>query len=197
MKTAALALMIAMVGVAAEPKHPQRNVTVYVRENAPVSPHVRVAALELAHKMFAQIGIRLDKRIGEPPRTPAKQHIGIELTTNNPPHVLPGALGSAMPFEGIHIRVFYDRIRSEVVPKSVLLAHVLVHEIAHILQGTDQHSGSGIMKAVWTHRDRLQMRTEALPFTPGDVELIHRGLALRASGARTLAAGELIPAIAQ
>src|ERR1700736_3557288 len=98
MKTAALALMIATVGVAAESKHPQRNVSVYLRENAPVSPHVRVPALELAHQMFARIGIRLNKRIGAPPRTAAKQHIGIELTTNNPPHVLPGALGSAMPF---------------------------------------------------------------------------------------------------
>jgi hypothetical protein len=191
MKTAALALMIAMVGAAAEPKQPQRNVTVYLRENAPVSPHVRVPALALAHKMFAQIGIRLDERFGAPPRTAAKQHIGIELTTNNPPHVLPGALGSAMPFEGIHIRVFYDRIRSEVVPKSVLLAHVLVHEIAHMLQGTDQHSESGIMKAVWTHQDRLQMLTGALPFTPQDVEMIHRGLAARASGRSTFAAGDL------
>jgi len=197
MKTAALALMIAMVGVAAEPKHPQRNVTVYVRENAPVSPHVRVAALELAHKMFAQIGIRLDKRIGEPPRTPAKQPIGIELTTNNPPHVLPGALGSAMPFEGIHIKVFYDRIRGEVVPKSVLLAHVLVHEITHILQGTDQHSGTGIMKAVWTHQDHLQMLSGALPFTPQDVEMIHSGLAARASGASALGAGDLDSGVAE
>ena len=197
MKTAALALMIAMVGAAAEPKHPQREVIVYLRENAPVSPHVRVSALELAHQMFDKIGIRLYKRIGEPPRSAAKQHIGIELTTNNPPHVLPGALGSAMPFEGIHIKVFYDRIRGEVVPKSVLLAHVLVHEITHILQGTDQHSDGGVMKAVWTHRDHLQMRTEALPFTPGHVEFIHLGLASRASSARTLAAGDLIPAIAQ
>jgi hypothetical protein len=61
MKTAALALMIAMAGVAAEPKQPQREVTVYLRESAPVSPHVRVPALELAHRMFATIGIRLDK----------------------------------------------------------------------------------------------------------------------------------------
>ena len=93
--------------------------------------------------------------------------------------------------------MFYDRIRSDVAPRSALLAHLLVHEIAHILQGTDQHSKSGVMKAVWTHQDHLQMRTGALPFTPGDVELIRLGLALRASGAPTLAARDLIPAIAQ
>jgi hypothetical protein len=142
--------------------------------------------------MFATIGIRLNKRIGEPSPTAAKRYIGIELTTDNPPHFLPGALGSATPFEGIHIRVFYDRIRSEVVPRPVLLAHVLVHEIAHILRGTDRHSGSGIMKAVWTHQDHLQMLTGTLPFTPQDVEMIHRGLAARAQAPE---AGDLDPAI--
>jgi hypothetical protein len=86
-----------------------------------------------------------------------------------------------------------SKIRSEVVPKSVLLAHVLVHEITHILQGTEQHSGSGIMKAVWTHQDHLQMLTGALPFTPQDVEMIHRGLAARASGVSPLATGIWIP----
>jgi len=197
MKTAAMTLVAAMVGMAAEPKQPQQKLTVYLRENVRVPPEVRAPALDLASKMFATIGIRLDWRGGEPPRASATRPIGIELAANTPANLLPGALGSAMPYEGVHIRVFYDRIQSDVAPRSVLLAHVLVHEIVHILQGTDQHSNSGVMKAVWTHQDHVQMRTEALPFTPGDVELIRLGLALRASGAPTLAARDLIPAIAQ
>jgi hypothetical protein len=196
-KIAAMTLMAAMVGVAAEPKQPQQKLTVYLRENVRVPPEVRAPALDLANKMFATIGIRLDWRGGEPPRTSATRPIGIELATDTPTNLLPGALGCAMPYEGVHIRVFYDRIRSDAAPRSALLAHVLVHEIAHILQGTDQHSNSGVMKAVWTHQDHVQMRTEALPFTPGDVELIRLGLAARASGAPTLAARDLIPAIAQ
>src|SRR5437773_11125679 len=99
MKIAAMALMTAMVGVAAPPKQPpQRELTVYLRENARVAPEVRAPALHLTNKMFASIGVRLNRRIGEPPRTPSKRHIAIELTTDNPSHVLPGALGSAMPF---------------------------------------------------------------------------------------------------
>jgi expansin (peptidoglycan-binding protein) len=68
-KIAAMTLMAAMVGVAAEPKQPQQKLTVYLRENARVPPEVRAPALDLANKMFATIGIRLDWRSGEPPRT--------------------------------------------------------------------------------------------------------------------------------
>jgi len=196
-KIAAMTLMAAMVGVAAEPKQPQQKLTVYLRENVRVPPEVRAPALDLANKMFGTIGIRLDWRGGEPPRTSATRPIGIELAANTPANLLPGALGSAMPYEGVHIRVFYDRLQSDVAPRSALLAHVLVHEIAHILQGTDQHSDSGVMKAVWTHPDYVRMRTEALPFTPGDVKLIQLGLGSRSAGARTLAAGNLVPVIAQ
>lgn len=197
MKIAAMTLMAAMVGVAAEPQQPQQKLTVYLRDSGPVRTEVRAPAVYLASKMFATIGIRLDWRSGEPPRTSSPRPIGIELATDTPANRHPGALGYAMPYEGVHIRVFYDRIHSEVVPRSVLLAHVMVHEIAHILQGTDLHSASGVMKAGWTPRDHLQMRTEALPFTPQEVELIRLGLARRASGAPNLVARDLIPAIAQ
>jgi hypothetical protein len=197
MKIAAMTLMAAMVGVGAEPRQPQQKLTVYLRESGHVPPEVRGPAVYLATKMFATIGIRLDWRSGEPPRTSFTRPIGVELATDTPANLLPGALGSALPYEGVHIRVFYDRIRSDVVPRSVLLAHVLVHEIAHILQKTDQHSDSGVMKAVWIHRDYVQMRIEALPFTPQDIELIRLGMASRASAAPVLAAGHLASTIAQ
>jgi hypothetical protein len=197
MKIAAMTLMAAMVGVGAEPKQPQQKLTVYLRESGHVPPEVRGPAVYLANEMFARIGIRLDWRSGEPPRTSFTRRIGVELATDTPANLLPGALGCALPYEGVHIRVFYDRIRSDVVPRSVLLAHVLVHEIAHLLQGTDQHSDSGVMKAVWTHPDYVRMRTEALSFTPGDVKLIQLGVAARASDSPVLAAGHLPSTIAQ
>src|SRR3954468_17205226 len=129
MKMVVLALMFAITGMGAQPAQPNREVTVYLRENGHISPHVRFRAMDLAHKMFATIGIRLHRQTGEPPRSAAKRHIGIELSVDNPPEMMPRALAFAMPFEGTHIRVFYDRIRSEVAPRPLLLAHVLVHEI--------------------------------------------------------------------
>jgi hypothetical protein len=178
MKIAAMALMVAMVGVAAEPKQPQR-VTVYLRDNGVVPPGVEAQALGLANQMFGTIGIRLDWRIGEPPRTQSAQPIFIELATETPANLLPGALAYALPYEGLHIKVFYDRVwgvRDRSV-RAMLLAHVLVHEITHVLEGIDRHSDSGVMKARWTGEDYFQMRTGALPFAPQDVALIHLGLA--------------------
>ena len=182
MKIAAMTLMAAMVAVAAEPSQPQQKLTVYLRDNAGVPLPVRASALELAEKMFATIGVRLDWRSGEPPRTSSAQPIFVELVTPTPTNLMPGALAYALPYEGVHIRVFYDRIWSKAVPslRAMLLAHVLVHEITHVLQGIDRHSDSGVMKALWTAQDYFQMRVEALPFNPEDVELIHLGLARQA-----------------
>jgi hypothetical protein len=94
-KIAAMTLMTAMVGAAAEPKQPQQKLTVYLRENVRVPPEVRAPALDLANKMFATIGIRLEWRSGEPPRTSSTRPIGIELATDTPTNLLPGALGCA------------------------------------------------------------------------------------------------------
>ena len=58
----------------------------------------------------------------------------------------------------------------------MLLAHVLAHEISHILQGTDQHSARGVMKALWDINDYLRMARHPLPFTDLDIQLIYRGL---------------------
>jgi expansin (peptidoglycan-binding protein) len=56
MKIAAMTLMAAIVGVAAEPRSAKQKLTVYMRDNATVPPEVRAPALDLANKMFATIG---------------------------------------------------------------------------------------------------------------------------------------------
>jgi hypothetical protein len=64
------------------------------------------------------------------------------------------------------------------------MAHVLVHEITHLLEGVDRHSATGIMKARWSEGDYFEMRRKPLPFAQEDVNLIHAGLsASRAAGA--------------
>jgi len=63
-----------------------------------------------------------------------------------------------------------------------VLAHVMVHEIAHVLQGVCRHSDSGIMKAEWSPRELREMSFKALPFAREDVGLIYLGLAVRMTG---------------
>ena len=177
MKIAALMVMTMMAGVMARAGQPQKKLTVYLVDKGPIPPAIRTAALDLAAKMLTTIGIRLDWRRSEPPRISSERLIVIELATRTPSNLLPGALGYALPYEGVHITVFYDRIPREVVPLTIaVLSHVLVHEIAHVLQRVSRHSDSGIMKAVWTNQDYRRMKMEPLLFTPRDVELIQLGM---------------------
>ena len=76
------------------------------------------------------------------------------------------------------VRLFYHRIllRDGNSGTPFVLAHVLTHEITHILQGAPRHSSSGIMKAHWTLDDLARMRVLPLRFSDEDIELIDRGL---------------------
>jgi len=107
----------------------------------------------------------------------------VSFRESTPKAFHPGALAYALPYEGVHIEVFYDRIAQAdpgLLPS--LMANVIVHEITHILQGIDRHSASGVMKAVWTPSDYILMKRELLRFTAVDVVMIHDGFVARAAG---------------
>ena len=127
-------------------------------------------------------GIRLDWRSDERACAQGKG-IVVTVSPETPPNHHPGALAYALPFDRTHVVLFYDRVLSAVTPAVApgLLGHVLAHEIVHILQGVDAHSGSGIMKPRWDKRDFDAMQRSPLPFTPEDLALIDRGLEWRAS----------------
>jgi hypothetical protein len=134
----------------------------------------------MVSQIFATVGVRIFWRQGL--KGCAKESILITLTDKTPLDFHPGAMAYAMPYEGAHIGLFYDRVALAGSPLSVhLLAHVLAHEIAHILQGVDRHSSEGLLKARWTQEDYDLMMRGALPFTGEDVDLIHQGLGVRAT----------------
>jgi hypothetical protein len=130
--------------------------------------------------MFAEIGV--DTEWPQRGDACAKgADIVITLSYQTPANQLSGAFAYALPYEGTHVVVFWDRVQKKVPPAvaPALLAHVLVHEITHILQGVSRHSETGVMKAVWSSDDYFQMRKKPLEFTEEDVRLIQRGLATR------------------
>jgi hypothetical protein len=124
--------------------------------------------------------VRIECRTGRPPATQPEREpaIVVRLAEDTPGDYLPGALAFAKVYEGVHITVFWDRIESQcrLAPPVVVLAHVLVHEITHILQGVNRHSEDGVMKLRWTAKDQRAMASKPLPFTPLDVELIRHAL---------------------
>ena len=178
MKITAMVAMAAAVGMSAQA---EQKVTVYMQDGSVVPAAVLRVAEFTAAKMFAGVGVRIDWRTERPAgaQLPRERAITVSMAAHTPAAYLPGALASAQVYEGVHITVFWDRVEqgTRAASRAMVLAHVLVHEITHILQGIERHSDSGVMKASWTNKDYEDMAWKPLPFTPQDIRLIHIGLA--------------------
>lgn len=166
------------------------SITVYriqMSRSDSVFAHNLMAAQGIASGMFATAGVRVNWRTGQPKADRPERPILIEVSSNTPETFHQGALAYAYPFEGVHIRVFYDRIEKASDPRAtaMILAHVLVHEITHVLEGFDRHSKEGVMKSQWSLDDFKKMAYEPLPFEPEDVLLIRQGAAKRLESGRT------------
>ena len=147
------------------------------KENADVVAAARMTATRVFESAGVNLEWHTDHHFCESPRD---QVIKVSLSLNTPKDLSPGALAYALPFEGVHVQVFYDRMAdagNDLRPK--LLAYVIVHEITHILQGVDRHSDSGIMMAHWGAPEYGRMRVGQLRFAEQDVDLIHEGLKVR------------------
>jgi hypothetical protein len=159
---------------------------------------IRVAfAAQTASNIFAAIGVEVEWRSDRfCPSSPDAIRVSISGQPDETQR--PNALAYALPFEGTDIVVFYDRVtrcaRSTSLPANEVLAYVLVHEIAHILQGLNRHSTTGIMKARWKTAEYWEMRSRALRFTTEDVDLIYRGLDSRVSRMARAQYTRLLPA---
>ncbi|MEO8052749.1 MAG: hypothetical protein ABI833_20255 [Acidobacteriota bacterium] len=182
MKARAMITMAAIFGSSVwAAKSDGPKVTICIKASGHEAEVVSAAATS-ASKLLRSAGVTLEWHTNS--RTclgQGDQVMIVSLSTDTPKTFHPGALAYALPYEGVHIQVFYDRIAQstpELLPH--LLALVVVHEVTHILQGIDRHSSSGIMKAQWSTYDFTLMKRDQLRFTDSDVDLIHNGLAKRA-----------------
>jgi hypothetical protein len=191
MKITAMMTMAALLGSmawAAAKSGDQRVVACIEvnKENADVVAAARMTAT----RVFESVGVNMewhtDRRFCEAQRS---RVIKVSLSLNTPKDLSPSALAYALPYEGVHIQVFYDRMAdagNDLRPK--LLGYVIVHEITHILQGVDRHSDSGIMMAHWGPAEYGRMRIGQLRFAEQDVDLIHEGLKVRQAHVATATA---------
>src|SRR6185369_10506350 len=125
-------------------------------------------AEQVASRVFASIGIPVVFRFGAAPKSAAEGALDIELQLDakGPSQLHVGALAYAMPFgvSGTRIRVFCDRV-NKASPDSrpgTVMGYVMVHEIAHVLEGVSRHSDEGVMKAHWQKQDYRQMNSGML-----------------------------------
>jgi hypothetical protein len=170
---AAILTSVAAAGSGAQKRPPDIVVFVHA-DSAGVSAFG--AAEGRAAKMLAAAGVSVAWRLGKPNYRGPAEVIEAVLTTRTDENFRPGALAYATigPQSGIRIVVFYDRILHDGINSSApILAHVLVHEITHILEGVERHSAYGVMKATWEGDDWMRMHFSGLPFADEDLQLIH------------------------
>jgi hypothetical protein len=189
--TAISAIFLAVAGTV------QAAGKIYVCVNANSVPKEVIGIAEgISSRMLGTAGVAVQWRFGESRShddIAADRTIIVNFEMQAPPGSDPASLSYALPYEGVHIVVFYDRIQGlSRYPnlRRTILAHVLTHEIVHMLQGIGRHSKAGVMKAHWDGRDYLDMTWRTLPFTSEDVELIRSGLQRRDTLAQSAIGGE-------
>ena len=166
---------------------------IYVDNGVFVPGGLMLGAKQVATRMFARIGLEVQwtlrppAEIREQPQTgcaPVQPEvIVIRIVSKWPQPMAGGTFAFALPYahSGTRISVFYAQLqeadRGHPGLASMLLAHVLVHEITHVLQRMTRHSEEGVMRAHWTADDYAGMRRKPLEFTSEDVDLIRKGRA--------------------
>ncbi|HTS64153.1 MAG TPA: hypothetical protein VMH28_19155 [Candidatus Acidoferrales bacterium] len=159
------------------------DLTVYVAGEMNVPLWIRAPGEQLASDIFASIGIRIKWSRRVPPEDQVRREGAVSVDIRGREREDQGGrVAEAMPYEGSKVMIAYGRLRwIELNPltASKVFAYVLVHEIAHNLQGVARHSDTGIMKSRWTAADYRDMRSGELRFEPYDVQLIQTGLASR------------------
>ncbi len=179
-------------------------VDAYLQETDGVDQYVVRQARAMAGKMFATAGVLVRWRFGKPAPDhaitsdgcpeKASAEVIVRLTSSDPASSHPGAFAYAAPMAA-RVTVFYDRVRLATLDwapmhQPILLAHVLVHEITHVIHGSEaQHSAEGLMKAQWSKDDLTRMQIKPLPFTPEDVLLMRAEADLGACESQTASAG--------
>lgn len=160
-----------------------RNIRDCVNSNNYPFTIVLMRAETIASRMFATAGVGIEWHAAGTAachESRENETILLDFALNTPAGQHQGAVAYAKVYEAVHLVVMIDRIEKNAegaTQLSTLLAHVMAHEITHLLEGIDRHSATGVMKAHWDEKDIRQMAKEPLPFAPEDIDLIHRGLA--------------------
>ena len=144
-------------------------------------------ARSLVSVIFSEIGVNLtwhtalsacDGLPGQPVRTAFTIRWAEQAPSTSPA----GALAASHPFgsSGNSITIYQiplqHFLRQNANAPEIVLAYVLAHELAHVMQGLDYHSASGILKTNWSYREYYMMLSHTLTFTVRDVDLIRAGL---------------------
>jgi hypothetical protein len=146
------------------------TVTVSVFNDAGVSPILSQQAQDVARRVFAQAGVKLEwMNCGLPSQT--EKEVSLCIQSDFPTHLHLTLIGhpiypvattlgvsylaeDGVGFQGV---VFCERVAElqsgTGVDMAILLGVVMAHELGHLLLGTNSHSPGGLMRASWRRED--------------------------------------------
>jgi hypothetical protein len=161
------------------------TVLVYTQGFVPVDMFARAGMKSAA--IFRDVGVNLRWRKGAVPVVAPAEACGAPIVVRFEPTTdgvaSSSALAYATPYavSGTTVHVILDRVlqNPDDMPRSMLLAYVLTHEVAHVLEQVSRHSPEGIMKANWDAHDLWNIEWRSLRFAAEDVQMIHQGIASR------------------
>ncbi len=178
---AAFATMVSQVSA-----QTSRDVTVAleIRNLAAAPDTVLDGAMRGVRAIFdrANIGVESD----EPFQIGGRRSLLVIVTDKRPksrlasdPLVL-GLAAEGVEGRGVIAYVFYDRAlqyaRRHSLPLSVVIAHVIAHEVGHLLLPRPSHADTGIMKGAWTTIDLMEAQAGRFSFLPEQSESMRRYL---------------------
>jgi hypothetical protein len=181
-------LFLAVIAIQAASSE-QLRITVY--DGARLPPEIIAPAFEDLRGILREAGIDIEVISGDftahevsflelptPPRKGAeraaacraRRDIALEILKTAPPGYKASILGYAQPLAsaGLNVRVFNDRIRWAAADRNrsyaTVLAHVMAHEIGHVLLRTSEHSSGGLMSRIWSDADYAWMSRSLMFF---------------------------------
>jgi hypothetical protein len=174
-------LMMTSMPAADCPARPEPKLTVALDNVMAVDQFLLAAAQEIVNRRFAELGVKVQWRFGTAKATGCGERLTIVFDAAVPDGFTSDAVGYAtVGKKGTPIRLFYCRVtrQSSQALRVAVLGYTMVHEITHMIEGEARHSCTGIMKAQWDYRDRLEMLEERLLFAEEDKRLVraHFGL---------------------
>lgn len=101
----------------------------------------------------------------------ARRDIAFQVLPVTPPGLKYKALGMAHPFahDGTNVTVYDDRVREAAerhgLGHAIVLAHVIAHEIGHVLLRSGDHSLTGLMAYTWTEREYFWLAARFMYFS--------------------------------
>jgi hypothetical protein len=179
-----------------EPLRLMLNVYTY----AAVNDDIRSRAATTVAEIYAAAGVetvwidrcfrpecRREVTLGDRVTARGAQVTALIVPDDMTPPIAPPAVMGMTPSDSYVTYAFSGRIHAfafaKDLPLSVVLGHVIAHEIGHILLRTG-HTDTGIMRAEWFDRDLVDLRRVRLRFTPAQGAVIRSRVAKMGSDPR-------------